>query len=1187
MYLPVPGHAVYQLRPSPSITRKTKLVMKLTIVFLLLATLAANARGFTQRVTLKVKDAPLEQVLRELKQQTGYSFVYTLTMLKGTEKVSLSLSQASLQQALDACLKNQPLEYQLLDKAVVIRPKKQTGNLINTLLESMAPADIKGSVKNEKNEPLAGAYVKLKNAAISTITDEKGTFRLSGIDLNNAELEISFIGYVSQTIAVKGRTDIHIILTANTNDLGATGVQVVSTGYQFIPKDRATGSFGYFSAKDIEKKVAPNILERLEGEVAGLLVNVGQPDRSLTKNRDNFTIRGTSTINSEKKPLIVLDGFPTELDLVNINPLDIESITVLRDAAAASIWGVRAANGVIVITTKKGSFGNKPQVGLSSIITTTGKPRLNYLPVMNAAQYLDMEKELVDKNILPGPSSPLVLIPPPLTTGASLYLQLKSGAITQQQYDAEISRLSGIDVKQQYQQYLLQAPFAQQHTVSVSGGSPNVRNYVSLSYSDEHPNAQKDYDRRFIVSFNNETRISSKLSFTAESMLSLLQQKMNGIGLKALQPGSTTLLPYDQLADANGNGLDFAYRFSAKVSDSLAAGTFLPWKYNYLNELSNADNTSRSLAYRLAAGLHYNFLGTLSADVKYMMEKSVDKGRNFFNADTYTARNLVNSFTTTDTHVKGIPVGGILDLAEAEQNNYSVRGQVNFNPNFGPDHRLDLIAGAELRQTISSGYGSRIYGYDDRLLSSMSVNYTLQYKTVDGSRRIPYTQTFTNRKDRYSSAFANFTYTYKGRYSLSGSVRKDDSNLFGASDEFRSVPLWSVGGLWRMREESFLQQLTWLSRLNIRATVGYNGNVNKETSPYLIIQPSANIDPISSYSFATVFNPANPLLRWEKVRTFNTGADFSLFGNRINGSVDVYWRKSLDLLGQVTTNPTYGFTSLLANQLQMTSKGIDLSLQGTVGQNSSISWAPSLTFSYNINKVTKAYFQQNTTDYYTNAGNPIEGKPLGSLYTYRFAGLNNNGNGMIYNGKNEAVLADLTTFTNTDLNAITYQGTTTPPYFGGLGNSFRYKNFELYTLFTFKAGHKFIRPGVQGAYNITYTRVVHADMANRWKKAGDEQTTNVPAIDPLHTGYFRYNASDLFVENASYIRWRDITLTYHVPVKPLGWSVFQSLSVSVTGRNLALWTASKSGIDPDYIPVNTTVSLPPSKSFVFSVRANF
>ncbi len=1162
---------------------KILLVMRLTIVIIILSMLQVSASTYAQKITYVQKGVSLAQLFKEIKKQTGFNVVWNERKLNANQVIDANFKNSSVEEVLDKGLNGLSLTYTLDHKTIVIKEKKTS--LLDDLVARFLAIDVYGTVFDEAGNVLPGASVKIKGTSRFTVTRADGIFAFSQAD-ENSVLVFSYIGYKPQEMAVKGlRMPLKVIMEVSKSDLEEVNVSY-STGYQNIPKERATGSFDIISGAQIGKKVAPNLLERLEGAGSGLLVNVGTPDRSLTQNRDNFTIRGVSTINSEKKPLIVLDGFATELDLVNINPDHIESITILKDAAAASIWGVRAANGVLVIESKKGTFSNKPQVDFSSIFTMTGSPRLDYRKVLNAAQYLDLERELVDKNILPPQKNAFSLYPPPLSTGADLYLQLKRGSITQQQYANEVQRLSQIDANQQYQQYLLQSPFSQQYNISISGGSSVTRNYLSSSYSDERTNNKGDFGSRMVINFSNETKITPKLTFSAETFVTLLKQKNNGIGLKANQPGTNTLLPYDQIVDGNGNATNFSYKAKAQTLDSLQNRGYLPWKYNYLDELANADNTSRSLAYRLTAGLNYKIKPWMSAGLKYMTEREFDKVRNYYSPDTYMARNIINNYTVATTHVRGVPVGGILDLNDAEQNNYNVRGQLNFNPDFGVAGRLDAVVGVEFRETLLSGYGNRAYGYDDRLLSSTPVNYTQVYKTADGDSKIPYVQSVNNRKDRYASVFGNFTYTYRSKYSLSGSFRKDDSNLFGASKEFRAVPLWSLGGLWRAKDEDFMAGTTWLSRLNLRATAGYNGNLNKDTSPYLVMQQSGS-NPVNNNPYGSVYNPANPQLRWERVQTFNAGTDFSLFNYTINGSIDAYWRKSLDLLGRVDINPTYGFTSLLVNQLQMKSRGVDVELNAKIISTKAVSWTPSVHVSFNTNKVTRAYFQQETTTYYTNRNNPIQGQQLGSLYTYKYAGLNNQGNAMIYNGKGEKVLADLRTFDEKDLGALQFQGNTTPPYFGGMSNTFLYKDFELYTLFTFKAGHKFMRPTADQIYTISYLRVAQADLADRWRVPGDEAKTNIPAIDPLHTGYDRYINSDYFVEDASYIRWRDVTLTYHIPVKKMKWKAFDGLSVSATGRNLALWTANKEGIDPDYLDNLNLSVLPPSKSFVFSVKAIF
>jgi TonB-linked SusC/RagA family outer membrane protein len=1161
------------------------LIMKITTLLLVIAILQVSASSFAQKVTLTVKNAPLVTVFDQIRKQTGYDFLFSSSILKDANSVNINVKNVELNEVLKKIFESQPLEFSIENKSVVISSKEES--LMDKIKDILAiPIDVHGQVTDSAGTPLIGASIRVKNGKMLAVTNATGEFSIKNIEIGTT-LVISYISYLPRelTISRENADKISIVLQAITGKLNEI---TVSTGYQTIPKERATGSYGVITSKDIEKRMAPDLLERIEGDVPGLLVTVGQPDRSLIPNRDQFTIRGTSTINANKTPLIVLNGFPTELDLVNINPDDVESITVLKDAAAASIWGIRAANGVLVIQTKVGKFNSPTQVNYSSIFTFSASPRLNYLPVLQSADYLSFEKELVNKGILPLASSPLVLFPPPTSAGTQLAIDLKAGRITQAQYDQQAQQLSQNNVFDQYSKYILRNAFSQQHNISISGGSENSRSYLSGSYSNELANAVNNSGQRLTVNFNNETRITNKLTVTNNIEVTILQDINNGIGLAGLEPGSNTLLPYEQIVNSSGASNNFYYRAKKSSLDSLQAKGFLPWTYNYLDELSNADNTEKSLTYRLTSGINYKILPILSADVKYMMEKGYDKTRNYYNPNTYYARNLVNSYTTIDTHVNGVPKGGVLNQSETDQDNYNLRGQLNLNPNFGPKNRLDAIIGAEIRQTVATSFANTAYGYDDRLQTSSGPSYTTNYKTVNSTTsRVPYAQTYANLTNKYASFFGNFTYTYDGKYSLSGSARKDNSNLFGSNADIKNNPLFSFGGLWRIAEESFLKEKTWISTLNIRATYGFNGNINNNASPFLIIAPSSTTNAINGSPFASIANAANPLLSAERVKTINFGTDFSFFNNRLGGSVDAYWRKSLDLLGQVPIDPTYGFTSLYANQLQMTSRGIDLELHGTVIRSEQFSWTPSLNLSYNTNKVTQAYFQQQTTTYYTNPSNPIQGQSLGSVYVYRFAGLNNQGDAMIYNGSNQKIFADDKSFSTTDLGALTNKGVTIPPYFGSFANTITYKRFEIYALFTFKAGDVFTRPGPNQYFSLPYTRVLNSSWANRWEKPGDELTTNIPSIDANHEGLTNYLASDLFIDNASYVRLRDLTLTYHIPIKDWNWKFMRTLDVSITGRNLALWTANKDGIDPDYIPTSATVTLPPSKTFIFSIRAGF
>ena len=1168
------------------LTKKLLRIMKLTAILILAGCLQLAARTNGQLVTIKVKDAPMKEVFREIQKQTGLNVMIDESLLEKAGKVTLDVKDMPVHEVLNICLKNEPLSYTIADGRIVVKPKTVVFHSADNSTEPIPPIDVKGRVVDEKGDPVAGVTVTLKGTKKMTATDDNGVFTLKGID-ESGTLVFTSVNMETLEVKINGKTDLAINLKTKVAELATVGV-TVSTGYQTLPKERATGSFGSITSKEIEKRTAATFLERIEGDVTGLFVTVGQPDRSLIPNHDQFAIRGISTINANKTPLIVLNGFPTELDLVNINPEDIENITILKDAAAASIWGIRAANGVMVIQTKDGKYNSPAQVNYSNVLTFSSSPRLGYLPVLQSADYLNFEKELVNKGILPLASSPLVLFPPPTSMGTQLAIDLKAGRITQAQYDQQVQQLSGVNVFDQYQKYILHNAFSQQHNISISAGSETSRNYLSASYSDEQPNARNDYGQRLTINFNNETRIAKKFTVYNNLEVTILNNKNNGIGLAGIEPGSTTLLPYEQIVNSNGAGNNFYYRAKANSLDSLQAKGFLPWTYNYLDELANSDKTEKSLIYRLATGLNYRIVPAISVDVKYMMEKGFDKIRNYYNPNTYYARNLTNSYITTDTHVFGVPRGGILYQSETDKNNYNLRGQLNMNPNFGPSHRLDAIVGAEIRQTITTAVSNTGYGYDDRLQTSIGPSYTTLYKTVDGSNRtVPYSQTYANLTNRYASVFANFTYTYHRKYSLSGSVRKDNSNLFGSDADIKNNPLYSFGGLWRMGQESFIKNKSWISSLNVRATYGFNGNINDNSSPNLLISPSSTINSINNSLFATVFNAANPFLTAERVKTINVGTDFSIFNNKFGGSIDAYWRKSLDLLGQVPINPTYGFTSLFANQLQMTSKGVEVELHANLFQSAQFRWEPSINFSYNSNKITRAYFQQQTTTYYTNPSNPIHGQPLRSVYVYRFAGLTNQGTAQMYNGSGQKINVDDKSFSTNDLGALVNKGVTTPPYYGSFDNTINYKGFELYLLFTFKAGHIFTRPGPNQYFNLPYTRVLNSSWANRWQNPRDELTTNIPAIDANHQSLVNYLASDLFVDNASYIRFRDLTITYHLPIKEWKWKFIRTMSISTTGRNLALWTANKDGIDPDYIPTSTTVTLPPSKTFILSIRAGF
>ncbi|TKC57582.1 SusC/RagA family TonB-linked outer membrane protein [Pedobacter hiemivivus] len=818
-------------------TDKRKLIMRinLTVILLTASLLQVSAGGFAQKINLTQNNISLTQVFKEIRKQSGYDFVYATPQIKLARKVDIFARNASLADVLEKCFLNQPFTYEIQNKTIVI--KERSGVIV-------APdRKIQGTVLDKKNgSAIPGVVVLVKGTKVATQTDAQGKFTLN-VPGGAETLIVRFLGFKTQEIALANFVSFTIRMEEDPQLLEQV---VVSTGYQTIAKDRATGSFSQIKQEDMERKLTLNLVDKLEGMASGLLLTSNLPNSSGRPTKNSLlSIRGRSTISATQDPLIVVDGFAFESDLALLNPDDIATVDFLKDAAAASIWGVRASNGVVVIQTKKGK-ANQAQISFSTNFTIGGKPDLGYRPVASSADYLDFEAEGVNKLLIPDPKGKNL---PAISSGADIFFRFKRGEISATERDALVQQLSGYDYKTQYSKYLLQKQQIQQYNLSASGGNESARYFVSGSYSKELPVSKGDQTERFTLNSNNDFQLSKRLAASAGLMLIMNNSKNNGLGLTPLQPGISTILPYDRIVGDDGKPVQYARAFNAAGLDVLEKQGYFPWRYNYLSALSDADNTVRYSQFRVNGSLQYKIIEGLSAQASGLYERSFQRSRNYYSPESYTTRNTINTATSILAGsnpaklVYGLPLGGILDQGNIDMEQYNVRGQLVLNKKFGSDHRVDAVAGIEMRQVWTAGSTNRLYGYDDQTLSSLPVNYATQYSmAVTGNKTTPtLPNTLTDVRDRFLSWYTNANYTFKERYVISGSARLDDSNLFGASEEYRATPLWSLGGMWKLGQEDFLQ-LPFVDRLNLRVTYGVNGNVDKTTSPFLIATVSSSPD---------------------------------------------------------------------------------------------------------------------------------------------------------------------------------------------------------------------------------------------------------------------------------------------------------------------------------------------------------
>ncbi|WP_250318030.1 SusC/RagA family TonB-linked outer membrane protein [Pedobacter sp. B4-66] len=1179
---------------------KWRLFMRINFVafFLLFTIMHVSVSVHAQKITLSIDKAPLKTVFKEIEKQSGFEVWYNNNLLKDTKPVTVKMS-GDLKSVLDKVFTDQPLTYEIVDKTIVI--KRKPVSVVEKITKFIKAIKITGTVTDEKGNPLVGVTVRLKGTSTTTVTGRDGKYMIDVPD-ENAVLLFSYVGFQTIEQSVGDKSSINTTLKETISKLEE--FEIVSTGYQNIPKERVTGSFVQLDSALVQRRVSTNILDRVDGISSGVLFN-GEANKSINTNgyfprNSGFNIRGQSTINASSDPLIVLDNFPYEGEISNINPNDIESITILKDAAAASIWGASAGNGVVVITTKKGKLNQRTNVELNTNLTIGNKPDLKYdRNFLNAKDYIGVESYLFEQGYFDDDLSNNSSFPA-LSPVVSILAKQRAGDITADAAKVQLDMMGTMDVRDDIGKYIYQKSINQQYALGIRGGTKDLSYSFSVGRDDNRDNLVRNtYDRTTINSTNtytalknleltvglnysqNTTRLNNQFGYGATDSYDMFNFKYNSV------------LPYARLADGNGMALAIPRNYSQEYIDQTQLKGFLDWNYRPLDELNNADNSIRVKDLLLRFSAKYRIIPQITAELQYQNEHQTVNTRNYQGESTYYARNLINQFSVFDeatgTFNYILPKGGILNLANDVWNSNNFRGQFNYNQAFRK-HDISAIAGAEVRERKTEGFNRLTYGYDDRFGSGVgALNYNIAYDiNPSGSAFIPAPTTDVfGSLYRYISYYANAAYTYDQRYIFSISGRRDGSNIFGVKTNDKITPLWSTGIGWNINREDFYY-VAWLPQLKLRATYGYNGNVY-QGSAYLTGFYST--DNITGAKLIAITNAPNPELRWERVKNINLGLDFSTKGNRVSGTVEYFWKNGLDLLQPTPLPSQTGFSTYMANTATTKANGLDLSLNSQNFKGAFL-WNSTFLFSTLHDKLIRYDVPQTSSSFRTNGGfSGIVGKPLFSIYSYKWAGLdpeNGDPQGFL-NGK---VSKDYNAIIrNFSPDSLVYNGSYRPTVFGAIRNDFSYKGISLSVNITYKFGYVFRRSSISTDYTNVLTYFANTDFGLRWQNPGDEQKTNVPSLrypeDNNRSSFYTY--SETLVESGSHVRLQDIRLGYDIPLNNLlRRNFFSRLQVYGYASNLGIiWRKNKYGIDPDAFGYRVTHTLPNPFSISFGVNANF
>ena len=1071
-------------------------------------------------------------------------------------------------------------------------------------------------ISSEDNMPLIGASVYIKAEDLSkdgnsptitgVITDIDGKFNIS-VPEGVTRLFCSYVGHEVQELKlVPGKDQYEITLFPSAQMLDA----VVVTGYQTVERRKLTAAVGKLNISDETIGAVKSIDQALAGQIAGLSVTStsGAPGAPA-----KIRIRGTSSLNGTQDPLWVLDGIPLEgtdvpqsnvlndvsniqqSSIAGLNPADIENITVLKDAAATAIYGARAANGVIVITTKKGKVG-KPVINFSSKFTYMPTLSTNRLNMLNSQEKVDLELELLRSNFAYGDNKGGVS---KIISGYGLTDAYKKGgwgALTPEA-QTDISRLRNTETD--WGDILFRDAFNQEYSLSLSGGNERVTYYTSIGYYQENGNVKGvGLDRLNIVA-KTSYKVNRMLKFGVSLFVNRRNNKTyltDTYGLVNPVYYSRKANPYYQPFDANGN---YVYDFDVQNNSDTDLG------FNIFEERKNTSNeeTINALSSIFDAELRFNDKLKFTTQLGLQLDKASKE--QIADKESFSMRIIRKNSKYWDSASQSnkyfIPDGGVHKAYENTNSQITWKAMGEYRDSFNDIHELEVMVGTELRKTWYETLFSAGYGFDRQTLTTKPV----VFPDEDRARQFPLHQK-TYKENAYVSFFSTSSYSLMNRYTFGGSIRFDGSDLFGVDKKYRYLPLYSVSGLWRLSNEPFMQGTRkWMDNLAFRVSYGIQGNIDKNTSPFLLGKYIVdNILPGGSEHMIDINSAPNKKLRWEKTQSVNVGLDFSVLNQALNLSVDYYYRKGTDLIGKQMLPLETGFVSTNINWASMVNKGVEVSLSTRNVATKNFSWYTNLNFAYNNNKVLREAIPEAQTI----PGR--EGYPVDAIFAIKTAGLDEEGYPLFYDKEGKKVtlkelyrLQDpfgLGFTVNSDVTPAeersfySYIGSQDTPYTGGLINTFSYKNWELTANLSFNLGGYVRTTPSYNFINFDRGQNVNSDILDRWTPENTDG--RLPALitsEKRADEYYWYDQKseiyknlDIWVKKLNYFRLQNLRLGYRLPEKMTKSLGMGSASVAIEGRNLLVFGSSyKNFLDPE--SMYNPYAPPIPKSITFSLNLNF
>lgn len=1056
----------------------------------------------------------------------------------------------------------------------------------------------------------------IQNTVIGAMTNADGHFTLK-VPAGTTYLKVSYMGYNTAMVNITNKTKVTVSLTNDNKVLN----EVIVNGYTDISKRKNTTSIAKVDYENIRQNGVAGIDQMLEGQVAGVSVaSLNGGPNAATK----IKIRGTVSLNGTQDPLWVLDGLPLEgtnlpntltdkdnidqlrnLPIAGLNPDDIADITILKDAAATAIYGARAANGVIVITTKKGKKGPM-SVNFSASTFISERPDLSKLNLMNSNQKVDFELGIASR--------------PDLTyrdnQGSVARILNKSGelsnyrtngfsGLTKNTQDA-INALRGNNTD--WGKELYQSSINQQYGLSLSGGSDLANYYFSSGYYNEKGSTIGTGMERYNITLKTDFNLGQKLK-AGVAIFGAKTTRKNYLtdpdGYTNVSTYSRNVNPYQTIKDANGN-----YAYDLDILGTVNGDVYLP--YNFLEERANTRYTLDNKSVKTIMDLKYDINKNFNIRTELGLQFEDTGVEKYAGQDSYNTRKLRQSsrYFNNGKESYFLPDGGVITNQNTSFFQYNWKSILEYKKVFNEKHEVEALAGTELRRTYNEDIMSRAFGFNERTLTNQNIVFP-----NDRDAKASLFRAYQKNKleNAYASFYGTLSYTYDRKYTLYGSIRYDGSDLFGVDPKYRYLPIYSISGAWNAKEEKFIKDINWISNLRVRSSYGIQGNIDKSTSPYVVGNyDTSNILPGGNQPTISVTNPPNNKLRWEKTSTFNAGLDLGLFNNAVQVTFDYYNRYSKDLIGTEALQLENGFDFTNANFARVKNKGLELSISTRNIHTNSFQWSTDFNIAQNKSKVVQEKIRPNQLT------PSREGYPVGAVFVLKTAGLDANGipqfmkNGQVVSLENFYKLYDPwadflpgeltnTALSNEDFrNLYTYAGDLEPKFTGGITNRLRYKDFDFALTATFNIGQTVMARPQYNPAQVDRGRNYSTDILNAWSTTNTG--SNLPGIfgkDSFDgerymaynwlTGFDAsnsYSSLDIFSKKMSYMRISSMRMGYTLPSAISGKVKASSLRISLEARNpFVISTGYKGYFDPE--TYGNIYAQPISRSISIGLNATF